>query len=165
MEDNNGEHPLGHAGQLISLGVFMVVWVSDSFLLHRSTFLADYLPLWVRLCIVLAALVTAVYLFKSGHAVAGHGQRAANLVTTGAFSYIRHPLYAASLSVYLGMTAATTSLFSLAVFGLIVIFHDYIAGYEERSLEARFGEEYREYQRHTGKWLPGVGKRAQVRRD
>jgi len=34
MKEKEGEHPFGDAGQLISLGVFLVVWVGDSFFLR-----------------------------------------------------------------------------------------------------------------------------------
>ncbi len=36
MEDKNGEHPFGDAGQLILLGLFLIVWVADSFFLKRT---------------------------------------------------------------------------------------------------------------------------------
>jgi protein-S-isoprenylcysteine O-methyltransferase Ste14 len=34
------------------------------------------------------------------------------------------------------------------------VFYNYIAGYEEKLLETKFGDSYREYERRTGKWLP-----------
>ena len=30
VKDKNGEHPLGDAGQLVLLGVFLAVWVGGS---------------------------------------------------------------------------------------------------------------------------------------
>ena len=45
MKEKNGEHPLGDAGQLILFGLFLVIWILDSFILHHSTFLADLIPL------------------------------------------------------------------------------------------------------------------------
>jgi len=157
MRERKGEHPFGDAGQLIALGIFLIVWVGDSFFLHTSTFLSDYIPLYVRLPILALALVAAVYLFRSGHVVISGEQRPNSVVTTGAFRYIRHPLYLASLLGYLGLTVSTASLLSLAVFAGIFAFHNYIASYEEKLLEAKFGEEYREYKRKTGRWLPRIG--------
>ena len=40
MKEKNGEHPFGDAGQLILLGVFLVVWVGDSFFLRKTNFLS-----------------------------------------------------------------------------------------------------------------------------
>jgi protein-S-isoprenylcysteine O-methyltransferase Ste14 len=67
-------------------------------------------------------------------------------------------LYLASLLVYFGLVASTASLLSLGVFAGIFAFHNYIAGYEEKLLEAKFGEDYREYKRKTGKWLPKINR-------
>jgi protein-S-isoprenylcysteine O-methyltransferase Ste14 len=155
MKEKSGEHPLGDVGQMVSLVLFLIVWVVDSFLLKRTIFLAGYVPLAVRLAVLVLTLVSAAYLFRSGHVVAGHDRPAGGLVTTVAFRYVRHPLYLASILTYLGLAVSTLSLVSLAVLAAIFLFHDYIAAYEEQLLEARFGEEYREYRTKTGKWIPG----------
>lgn len=157
MKEKNGEHPFGDTGQLISFGVFVVVWIGDSFFLRQSTFLSNYVPLYVRLVILSLSLITAVYLFGSGHVVVSHEQRPNSMITTGAFRYVRHPLYLASILTYLGLAASTLSLFSLALLVGVFIFHNYIASYEERLLEAKFGEEYRVYKKETGKWVPKIG--------
>jgi protein-S-isoprenylcysteine O-methyltransferase Ste14 len=157
MKEKNGEHPFGDAGQLISLGVFLVVWVGDSFILRKSTFLSDYLPLYIRLVILGLTLITAIYLFMSGHVVVSRQHRPNRVVPTGAFRYVRHPLYLASILTYFGLTVSTTSLFSLALLVVVFVFYNYIASYEEQLLEAKFGEEYRNYKKRTGKWMPRIG--------
>ena len=158
MKEKNGEHPFGDAGQLILLGLFLVVWVGDSFFLHKSTFLSDYLPLYARLVVLGFTLIVAMFLFRSGHIVASQEQRPNGVVTTGAFRYVRHPLYLASILVYLGLMVSTVSLFSFILLVVIWIFYDYIANYEEKLLEAKFGEEYRRYKQRTGKWIPRIGR-------
>jgi protein-S-isoprenylcysteine O-methyltransferase Ste14 len=154
LPEKNGEHPYGDAGQLILLGLFLVIWVGDSFFIHSSTFLAKYVPLFVRLIILGLALAIAFVLVKSGHVVVSHGERPNTVVSTGAFHYVRHPLYLGCLLFYFGLACATASLWSLALLGGIFLFYNYIAGYEEKLLEARFGESYRTYKQKTGKWLP-----------
>ena len=158
IKEKNGEHPFGDAGQLISLGVFLVVWVGDSFFLRKSIFLSDHLPLYVRLVILGLTLIMAILLFRSGHVVVSHKQRPNRVVATGAFRYVRHPLYLASILTYFGLTVSTASLFSFGSFVGICVFYNYIASYEERLLEAKFGEEYRRYKQRTGKWGPRIGK-------
>lgn len=157
MKEKNGEHPLGDAGQLILFGLFLVTWILDSFILHRSTFLADDIPLVIRLIFLGAALAAAVYLFKSGHVVVSGEQRPTTVVSSGAFRYVRHPLYLGSILVYLGLTVSTASLFCLALLVVIVVFYNYIAGYEEKLLEVKFGEDYIAYKKNTGKWIPRIG--------
>lgn len=158
MKDKNGEHPCGDAGQLILLGLFLVVWGGDSFFLRKSTFLSDYIPLYLRLSLLALSIAMALYLFKSGHVAVTHHQRPDKVFACGAFGYVRHPLYLASILIYCGLTVSTASLYSLAIVLVAFIFHDYIAGYEERLLEVEFGEEYRDYKKRTGKWLPRIGR-------
>ena len=154
MKERKGEHPFGDAGQLILLGLFLVVWAGDSFFLHKSTFLSDYVPLFIRLTILGLVLIPAFYLFLSGHVVVAHGERPASVLSTGAFRYVRHPLYLAAMLVYLGLAVSTASFFSLVLLMVIFLFYNYIAGYEERLMEIKFGEDYVSYKRGTGKWLP-----------
>jgi hypothetical protein len=74
MKEKNGEHPFGDAGQLIFLAFFLLVWVGDSFFLRKSTFLADNVPLYIRLVILILSLITSAFLFMSGHVVVSHEQ-------------------------------------------------------------------------------------------
>ena len=159
LKEKNGEHPLGDAGQLILFGLFLVIWILDSFILHRSTFLADRIPLVIRLIILGAALAAAFYLFKSGHVVVSGEQRPTTVVSSGAFRYVRHPLYLGSILIYFGFTVSTASLFCLGLLVVIVVFYNFIAGYEEKLLEVKFGEAYVAYQKNTGRWVPCPGKR------
>lgn len=157
LKEKNGEHPLGDTGQLVLLGSFMIVWVADSFFLRKSTFLSGSLPLYFRLAILVFALSAAAYLFTSGHIVVSHEKRPVGIISTGAFRYVRHPLYLGSILVYLGLTVSTASLFSLALLVVISLFYNYIASYEEKLLEQRFAEVYKKYKKRTGKWVPRIG--------
>ena len=159
MSKRSGEHPFGDAGQLILLAAFLVVWAADSFFLHASTSLSGHVSLWIRLLILGIALVVALLLFKSGHVVVEHKNRPEGVMVTGAFRCVRHPLYLASMLTYLGLAVSTMSISCFVLLVPIFIFHNYIAGYEERLLEDRFGEEYRGYRRRTGKWIPRMGGR------
>lgn len=153
LKEKNGEHPFGDAGQLILLGLFLIVWVGDSFFLHLSTLAADYVPLSVRLALLALSLAAAIYLFSSGHIVVNH-HRPTGLVSAGAFRYVRHPLYLGSILGYFGLAASTASLLSLALLAAGCFFYNYIAGYEETLLVNRLGEAYEDYRKTTGKWVP-----------
>ncbi len=152
--DSHGEHPYGDTGQLILLGIFLIVWVGDSFFLHLSTFLRNYLPWYIRIIFLVSCLAAAAFLIKASHGIVSHSQPSRGLVSTGAFRYVRHPLYLGCLLFYLGLALSTASLFSLVLWVAICIFYNYLASYEEKLLEARLGESYITYQEHTGKWLP-----------
>jgi protein-S-isoprenylcysteine O-methyltransferase Ste14 len=158
MHGKDGEHPHGDIGQLILLSLFLVVWVGDSFSLRVSTFLSDIVSVYIRLGLLSLALIIAAYLARSGHVVVNPGGRATGVVSTGAFRYVRHPLYLASILTCLGLAVATASLLSLALSAGIAFFYNYIAGYEEEALLAKYGEEYSMYRERTGKWLPVIRK-------
>ena len=154
VKAKNGEHPWGDTGQLILFLLFMVLWAADSFFLEMSTSLSGYLPLYLRLLVMILAMMIAVYLAKSGHVVVSHEHRHAGVVATGAFRYVRHPLYLASLLFYFGLAVSTACLFSFGLLLVIFLFYDYIAGYEENVLEVKYGEDYLHYKDKTGKWVP-----------
>jgi protein-S-isoprenylcysteine O-methyltransferase Ste14 len=160
MKARDGEHPRGDAGQLVLLGLFLVVWTGDSFVWHRTTFLAGIVPLPIRLAALALALVTATLLVRSGHTVVDSGHRRAGVVSSGPFRYVRHPLYLGSILFYVGLASSTGSLVALTLTGIIFAFYDHIARYEEQWLEARYGEAYRSYRNRTGRWWPaGTGVR------
>jgi protein-S-isoprenylcysteine O-methyltransferase Ste14 len=156
LKERKGEHPFGDAGQLILFVTFSAVWAADSFFLHRSTSLASRVPLFVRLALLALALFGSVSLIRTAGDAVHHGQRPDHVLVGGAFRYVRHPIYLGVLLFYLGLVLATTSLFSLLVFAGIFFFYNYIASYEEKLLEARFGEAYIEYKARIGKWIPRI---------
>jgi len=158
MKEKDGEHPYGDAGQLILLVLFLILWIMDSFFFRASTFLSDHVPLYVRLVFLGIALAAAAYLSMSGHDRICREERGTKVVSSGAFQDVRHPLYLACLLFYLGLAVSTASIVSLAFFVVIFVFYNYIASYEERFLDEKFGEEYRKYKRKTGKWVPQIGK-------
>ncbi len=156
MREKNGEHPWGDMGQLILFLCFMVVWVGDSFFLGGSTFLSASVPLSARLLIMILALGTAVWLAKTGHVVARHEHRPAGVLSSGAFRYVRHPLYLASLLFYFGLAVSTACLFCFGLLLVIFFFYNYIASYEEKLLGMKHRENYLSYQENTGKWIPNL---------
>jgi protein-S-isoprenylcysteine O-methyltransferase Ste14 len=154
----SGEHPWGDRGQVILLVVFLAVWVLDSYVVRFSTGLSHIVPLAVRLAAAAAVLAVSVLLMRSAHAYLEHGALNTGVVSSGAFRYVRHPLYLGSMLFYLALAIATVSLLSLLVFLVIVVFYDYIARYEERLLETKYGDGYRAYLRVTGRWIPRPGR-------
>ena len=79
------------------------------------------------------------------------------LVRTGPYRWVRHPLYTngMGLVIGIGITAANGLILSWAVLGIFAVLA-FIIPREEAELTIRFGEEYRAYQQHTGRLLPGL---------
>ena len=78
------------------------------------------------------------------------------VVTSGAFRYVRHPLYLGSMLLFFCLAAAMASLFSVALCAGIVVFYNHIADYEERLLCEKYGSEYWGYTAETGRWWPRI---------
>jgi protein-S-isoprenylcysteine O-methyltransferase Ste14 len=77
-----------------------------------------------------------------------------NLVTTGLYKYVRHPLYTAGLVV---IWLIPTLTWNLLAFDLGITAYTFIGAYfEERKLLAEFGRDYAEYRRHTPMLFPGL---------
>ena len=151
----HGEHPYGDMGQLIILFLFFVIWILDSFVFQYSTSLSSYVPIYLRLAVAGLILMAAIYLIRSGHrAIAGEVLASPRLLTDGAFSRVRHPIYLAALLFYLLLISITLSLISLGIFAGIFIFYNHIAAYEENFLEKKYGQDYRDYKKNTPKWIP-----------
>jgi protein-S-isoprenylcysteine O-methyltransferase Ste14 len=154
-EDLAQEHPLGDSGQIVALIIFLIVWLLDSFLFKVSTILATYVPLYVRLIFAALLFILAGYFARSAHVVLFKEVREPpRVINTGVFAHMRHPLYCSVLLLYLGLISTTLSLFSMVLLVGIFVFYDYIATFEEKQLEEKFGQAYKDYKKGTPKWIP-----------
>lgn len=77
------------------------------------------------------------------------------LVTSGPYRYVRHPIYSGILLASTG-TAVALSWPWLVVVAVIGIYFVYSASVEERFLEEQFPEQYRAYERTTKMLVPFV---------
>ncbi len=76
------------------------------------------------------------------------------LVSTGMHARVRHPLYLGHLCMLLGWTVATGWIALYGLTGFAVLSGWAMIYFEERELEKRFGEEYREYKRRVPALVP-----------
>jgi protein-S-isoprenylcysteine O-methyltransferase Ste14 len=86
-------------------------------------------------------------------------RREASLVTHGPYRWIRHPFYIAMLLAVIAISLVAANWFlavtGVGVFAILAV----RASTEERNLVARFGKEYEEYTRQTGRFVPRLGKK------
>ncbi len=78
------------------------------------------------------------------------------LVTWGPYRYVRHPSYLGYFLMFIGLYLLWPALPTLVPLVAIPSYHR-LTFEEERLLEARFGEEYHEYRKRTGRFLPKLG--------
>jgi len=78
------------------------------------------------------------------------------LCTRGAYKLVRHPMYVSYAFFFVGLPLA---LLNLLLFVLIAGIAGYygIAREEERILLKKFGEDYKEYQKKVGMFIPKMG--------
>lgn len=75
--------------------------------------------------------------------------RASRLVTRGVYARLRNPIYAAGVGLFLGAGLVLARWWPVVIAALLVPLQSARARREARVLEARFGEQYRQYRRHT----------------
>ena len=118
------------------------------------------LPEWARwLGVGLGILcVLGIYwLFSSigsGITATSATRREHRLVTSGPYRWVRHPLYTVGSSLFLSFGLMADSWF-IALLGVLAFIAVAIrTPKEEANLIAKFGDEYREYMKRTGRFLP-----------
>ena len=77
------------------------------------------------------------------------------LVTTGPYRYVRHPIYAGFMLAMLG-TALAIDIAWLALLVVYAVFFVFAARSEERTMLAQFPRQYPEYRRRTKMLIPFV---------
>src|SRR5687767_15353493 len=147
---------------LIRIGGLML-WLSPLVYLLNPAWMAWSkigLPEWVRwLGVGLGILcIFGIYwLFSSigsGITPTSATRKEHQLVTSGPYRWVRHPLYAVGSSMFIafGMMADNWFIALLGILAFIAMAMR--TPKEEASLIEKFGDEYREYMKITGRYLP-----------
>jgi protein-S-isoprenylcysteine O-methyltransferase Ste14 len=141
----------------------LILWLSPFVYLINPAWMAWSkvgLPEWARWLGVglgLLCVLGIYWLFSSigsGITPTSATRREHQLVTSGPYRWVRHPLYTvgSSLFVAFGMTADN---WFIALLGVLAFIGMAIrTPKEEANLIAKFGDEYREYMKRTGRFLP-----------
>jgi protein-S-isoprenylcysteine O-methyltransferase Ste14 len=78
------------------------------------------------------------------------------LVKSGIYGHIRHPITLAAIIYSVGIPLFFSSLYGFIVMLTMMPFFLYRIEIEEKMLLERFGDEYREYMKHTKKIIPCI---------
>jgi protein-S-isoprenylcysteine O-methyltransferase Ste14 len=77
------------------------------------------------------------------------------VVAAGPYRWVRNPIYLAALLIVLGQAWLFQAPQLLAYAAVMaVFFHLFITGYEERTLDRRFGRAYQDYRATVPRWIP-----------
>ena len=114
-------------------------------------------PFWLGAAVTLAGLLFAVWArehlgsnwsrsvtIKQGH----------ELITTGPYAVVRHPIYTGILTGFLGMAIAISQVRGFIVFVLIFLVFWIKLRMEEQWMRSQFGETYATYAHQTAALVP-----------
>jgi protein-S-isoprenylcysteine O-methyltransferase Ste14 len=150
-----GELRWGDTGQIILLFLFLAIWITDSFAFHYSTFLTEKIPNLVRMPLSGAVFIAGLLLVRGGmKAVFGTERAGPEVIQTGVFSIVRHPIYLGVILFYLSGIIGTLSIASAIFWIGIIGFYFYISKYEERLLIDKFRNDYLKYKKKVGMLFP-----------
>jgi protein-S-isoprenylcysteine O-methyltransferase Ste14 len=125
---------------------------------------AQQLVSWLFLCVSVVLVVWGVVLLRrlGGSRPTTEGspefewENTGRLVTTGAYRYIRHPMYSSLLFLAWGALLKSVTISTLVLAGLASLALTATAKAEEVENMARFGQEYRDYMKRTRRFVPFV---------
>lgn len=161
-----GEHRFGDMGQLLSLFIFLLVYIGDGFVFKFTIFLNDIIPLYVRIPIAAIVFVLSAYLVKTSKGIIFDERREKpEVIRKGVYAVIRHPMYISEVLLYFALLCLNISLISIGVWILIMIFLYAICRYEEKILIDHFGDDYRSYMKDVPMWIPRIRQKAKDKSD
>ena len=118
---------------------------------------------WLGLIWVVAGIACAIWAMFVHTAQAPKGwewERTPNyLLRRAPYTLTRNPIYLAELALWLGWAVLYGSVIVLVGFMLLCLVVGVLAPREERALEAKFGDTYREYKTRVPRWLGLPGRR------
>jgi protein-S-isoprenylcysteine O-methyltransferase Ste14 len=112
------------------------------------------------ICTGAALLAGCIYEFaRRGRGTLSPLDPPRHLVVRGLYRYVRNPMYLSVTTIVLGEVLLTRSS-ALATYWVIwfIAANLFVMGYEEPTLRHEFGEQYDEYCRRVGRWIPRVPK-------
>jgi protein-S-isoprenylcysteine O-methyltransferase Ste14 len=124
------------------------------------------LPAWLRwVGAPIALLVVPLLLFWTFHSLGKNltdtvvTRREHTLITRGPYRWVRHPFYVVVFLMGFSLSLLTAN-WLLALLGMAAVTMLVIrTRIEEAKLTERFGDEYRDYARRTGRFFPRLGGR------
>ena len=102
----------------------------------------------------LMAIASVVWTFSRAGTPVSPRRPTAGIVRTGPYRYSRNPDYLGQMLIYLGVTVAANTWWPILLLPpVLFLIQRGVVRREEHYLEAKFGNEYREYKAQTPRWL------------
>jgi protein-S-isoprenylcysteine O-methyltransferase Ste14 len=137
----------------IYLGAFLLVLACHWIVPLR---IVDGAP-WAGLALLVIGVATAIWGRRTMRAAGTNinpSQPATTIVTSGPFRFSRNPLYVSLMLVYLGLSLAVNTWWGVVMLvPLLIVMHVGVVLREERYLDRKFGESYRQYRVRVRRYL------------
>lgn len=141
----------------------LVLWLSPFVYLVYPRWMAWSklgIPEWARWLGIAAGILCIALIYwlfssiRSGITPTSATRAEHKLVTSGPYRWVRHPLYTVGASLFISFGMIADSWFIAALGILAFIAMAIRTPKEEANLIEKFGDEYRQYMRRTGRFLP-----------
>jgi protein-S-isoprenylcysteine O-methyltransferase Ste14 len=140
---------------LLYLGAFVLVLILSWF--WPMPIVGRLIALWPGIALIALGVGTARWGRRTMQAAGTNinpALPAKTIVTAGPFRFTRNPLYLSLTLIYLGLTLAFDTGWGIVVLvPLAVTVHRGVVLREERYLEKKFGESYRQYRSKVRRYL------------
>jgi protein-S-isoprenylcysteine O-methyltransferase Ste14 len=141
--------PLLYGGAFVLVLVFRWFWPMPIF--------GHAVALWLGLALLVLGVGIAAWGIRTMQAAGTNVNPAlptTAIVASGPFRFSRNPLYLALTLLYLGLTLAFNTWWGIVVLvPVLIIMHRGVVLREERYLEEKFGETYRQYRSKVRRYL------------
>jgi len=137
----------------ITVLIIVPLWIESDWTIHFGLSLICGLLL-IALRLVVMGLTISSFI-RIGKGTLAPWSPTEKLVIKGLYRYVRNPMIMGVLTVLVGESVLVRSENILTWAGTFFLINTfYFIVYEEPSLEKRFGDEYRAYKKHVGRWIP-----------
>ena len=161
-ESDNGksrEMPYTHIYHILLPCLFIFVYTLDVVFFHFSTFLDEFISLFLRVPLFIISLVLAWYFQHMAHKTLFKDHKPSDtLITTGILGHVRNPMYLGIVLIYIAFLFLNISLLAFGVFIVAFIIYNRMINFEEGELVKLFGQEFLEYKKKVPKWIPKLKK-------
>ena len=150
------EHPYSHQIQIGSVIGFFLILILDFFFIRFLTQeVEDIIPLYFRVPLFLFLVIYAFILVNYSHnKIFSKSNESPHLVSSGVYSYTRHPMYLSILVLLLSFLVLSLSFLSFIPWIIAVFLFNRMVIFEENELINILGDEYRNYMKRVPRWIP-----------
>jgi protein-S-isoprenylcysteine O-methyltransferase Ste14 len=144
---------------VLNTGVALLIFTLGIPGFHKRFLPANHVLQGIGLAVEAAGFALAIWARRTlGANWSGEVRIAAGhqLVRTGPYRWVRHPIYTAVLAMYLGMLMVSGEVHAIAGLAVIVLAYLRKIRMEETILSAQFGEEFLTWRRETWALAPPI---------